>query len=120
MSTSRPLLVCALAALVITACNEPEVASMRAESAKEAPVPPPAAPMIPPAPIPVATTLDNARVIEIGHAAREIEASPERVDTILAAHGMDRTAFESAVALIARDPWMTDLYIAALSQNPKS
>lgn len=123
MSTTRPLLACALAALVITACNDstPEVKSMRAESVKEAPPPPPAAPMIPPAPIPVTTTLDNDRVIEIGNAAREIEAAPEQIDAILAGHGMDRTAFESAVALIARDPWMTDLYIAALSQkNPKS
>lgn len=85
-------------------------------SAVDAPtVEPPAAPTPPPA-AEEPLGLDNTRVIEIGECARELTASPERADAILAGHQLDRMTFEAAVAEIARDPWKSDLYIAVVTR----
>jgi len=60
--------------------------------------------------------LTDEKVVEVARAAKEIEAKPAEVDTILQSHGMDREQFDAAVATIAMDQWKSDLYIAAFTQ----
>jgi hypothetical protein len=74
-------------------------------------------PVIPPVP---GSALDIVRVIDIAHAAREIEAAPEQIDDVLTRHGLDRASFETAIAEIAKDGWKSDLYIAALARPASS
>jgi hypothetical protein len=62
--------------------------------------------------------LDDERIVVIATAARELESHPEDSDEVLERHGLDRPSFEAAVTEIAKDPWKSDLYIAALGQAP--
>lgn len=93
-----------------TAADKPAAAAPTPEVAKAEPTPPPELEQ------PEQLAMDNERVIEIAAAARELQDTPEDVDAVLQRHGLDRPAFETAVTEIAKDPWMSDLYIAALGK----
>lgn len=68
----------------------------------------------PPAPAPAASAPAQLDAAALGGLARQIVASPQDADQLLAAAGLDRATFEARLYDIAADPAQSAAYAAAL------
>ena len=53
---------------------------------------------------------------QLASIAKELQASPDRVDEVLAPHGLDEEGFVAALEAVAAEPEASKAYEAALSR----